>query len=59
MPSISGAAGSYFAIKSRNAFIMAQVSLQKISQDTMTQQMKDLLKNLPNSNSGSKIDIRI
>ncbi len=61
MSSISGAVGAYYAVKNMNASIMAQASLQKITQDAMTQQMKDLLKTMPAGNPGVGriIDVRV
>lgn len=61
MSSVSGAVGAYYAVKNMNASIVAQASLQKIAQDAMTQQMKDLLKTLPAGNSvvGRFIDVRV
>lgn len=61
MSSISGSIGAYYSVKNMNAFITAQASLQKISQDAMAQQMNELLKALPDHNSspiGRTIDVR-
>lgn len=61
MSSASGAVGAYYSIKSMNASIQAQASLEKITLDAATQQMKDLLKSLPAGNPavGRFIDVRI
>lgn len=61
MSSVSGAVGAYYSVKNMNASILAAASLQKITQDAMTQQMKDLLKTLPAGNPavGRFIDIRV
>jgi hypothetical protein len=58
--SVSGAVGAYYAVKNMNASISAHAALQKISQDAMTQQMKELLKTLPAGNPavGRFIDVR-
>ena len=61
MASVSGAVGAYYAVKSMNASISAQASLQKITQDARAQQMNDLLKTMPsgNPNLGRNIDVRV
>ncbi|MBP7176339.1 MAG: putative motility protein [Thermoclostridium sp.] len=61
MSSVSGAIGAYYAVKNMNASIAAHASLQKLSQDAMTQQMKDLLKAMPSvdPNLGRTIDMRV
>ncbi len=62
MSSVSGVVGAYYKIKNMNASVMAQASLQKVTQDAMTQQMSDLLKTLPaggNTTAGRFIDVRV
>jgi hypothetical protein len=61
MSSVTGAVGAYYAVKNMNVSIMAQASLQKITQDAMTQQMNDLLKTMPAGNPGVGriIDVRV
>lgn len=61
MSSVSSAVGAYYTIKSMNASVLAQASLQKITQDQWTQQMADLLKTLPEGdlNLGRVIDVRV
>jgi hypothetical protein len=62
MSSISGAVGSYYGVKNTNAAITAQAALQKLSQETMKQQMRDLIQSMPRENLGNRgrvIDIYV
>lgn len=62
MATISGAVGAYYSVKSMNASIAAKATLLKITQDTMAQNMNNLLKTMSRPKtpiSGNIIDVRI
>ncbi len=62
MSYMEGAVQSYYKIKNMNAMQSAQMTLQKLNQEQITQQVRELLKSMPKLNPdhlGNNIDVSV